>query len=176
MYEKRIKYFISFVFFVFLSFSIFSPICNAVFYEDSFPFEETGLTGGAFVECNSNIGSICIVLPKQYTDSYFTFTTSGNLLNLSSSTISCLLFANGIQYNARFQPFGGLQYRVTSGYYDYIDVVTSDIVDTNIIFSTASERINENYYFNSYEICIISVLLFILFFEFMGWLRCRQKI
>lgn len=174
--EKRNKRIISVLFFLIFSVSVFAPTASAVFYEGSFPYAETGLTGGGFIECSSSIGDICIVFPVQYIDKCLTFTTSGNLFNVTNSTISCLVFVNGSQYSARFQSFGTLQYRVvSSSYYDYDDIVTGEISDTNVIFTTASERINDNYYFDKYQIAVLSVLIAILFFVFLGWFLWHRR-
>lgn len=176
MYEKRNKFIISVILLCVLTVSVFAPTASAVYYEDSFPYAETGLTGGGFIECSSSIGDICIVLPIQYIDSCFTFTTGGNLFNVTSSTISCLVFVDGTQYSARFQSFGTLQYRTsTSSYYDYVDIATGDITDTNVVFTTASERINDNYYFDKYQIAVLSVLIAILFFVFVGWFLWHKR-
>lgn len=174
--EKRNKCIISVLFFLILTVSVFAPTCSAIYYEDSFPYNETSLTGGAYIECSSSLGDICIVFPVQYIDKCLTFTTSGNLFNVTNSTISCLVFDDGVQYSGRFQAFGTLQYRPSStGYYDYIDIVTNDVSDTNVIFATASERVNDNYYFSQYEIAILSVLIAILFFVFLGWFLWHRR-
>ena len=176
MYGKRNKIIVSVLLFCLLTVSIFAPTASAVYYEGSFPYAETGLTGGGFIECDSSIGDICIVFPTQYIDEYLTFTTSGNLFNVSNSTITCLVFHNGAQYSARFQSFGTLQYRTSSSAsYNYIDIITRGIYETNVIFTTSSERINENYYFDSYQIAILSVLVAILFFVFLGWFLWHRK-
>lgn len=176
MYEKRNKFIVSILLFCVLSVSIFAPTASAFFYEGSFPYDETGLTGGGFIECDSSIGDICVVFPVQYIDKFLTFTTSGNLFNVSNSTINCLVFVNGNQYTARFQSFGSLQYRTSStSSYNYVDIVTRGIYDTNVIFTTSSERINDNYYFDSYQIAVLSILIVILFFVFLGWFLWHRK-
>lgn len=175
---NEIKYtrIISFILFSLLTVSIFTAQAAAVYYEDSFPYNETGLTGGAYIECSSSLGDIVIVLPVQYTDNYLTFTTGGNLYNASSSTITAALFLDGTQYTARFQSFGTLEYRVSSsGYYEYTAVTTGEIYDTNVVFVTSSERINDNYYFSKYEIASLSVQIAILFFVFLGWFLLHKR-
>lgn len=161
---------VSVIFFFIFTVSVFTSQASAVYYEDTFPYNETGLTGGSYIECSSSIGDIVLVLPVQYTDNYLTFTTDGNLYNASSSSITVALFHNGTQYSARFQSFSTLEYRVSSsGYYDYTAVRTGEIYDTNVVFVTSSERINDNYYFSKYEIASLSVQIAILFFVFLGW-------
>lgn len=167
---------ISIIFIFMFTVSVFTAQASAVYYEDTFPYNETGLTGGAYIECSSSIGDIVLVLPIQYINNYLTFTTSGNLYNASSSTITVALFRNGTQYTARFQSFGTLEYRSDiSGYNQYSSVSTGEIYDTNVIFVTSSERINDNYYFSKYEIASLSVQIAILFFVFLGWFLWHKK-
>lgn len=167
---------ISVIFLFVLTVSIFTAQASAVYYEDTFPYNETGLTGGAYIECDSSLGDIVLVLPMQYINSYLTFTTGGNLYNASSSAITVSLFLNGTQYTARFPAFGTLEYRISSsGYYDYTAVTTGEIYDTNVVFVTSSERINDNYYFSNYEIASLAVQIAILFFVFLGWLLLHKR-
>lgn len=167
---------ISIIFIFMFTVSVFTAQASAVYYEDTFPYNETGLTGGAYIECSSSIGDIVLVLPIQYINNYLTFTTDGNLYNASSSSITVALFYNGTQYQARFQSFGSLEYRVSSsGYYDYTAIRTGEIHDTNVVFVTSSERINDNYYFSKYEIASLSIQISILFFVFLGWFLLHRQ-
>lgn len=174
--EKISKSVYKIILFCILSVSICSTSAYAVYYEGSFPYDETALTGGGYIECGSSIGDIVILLPQQYIDNYLTFTTSGNLFNVSNANISCLVFKNGQSYSARFQSFSTLEYRIQSGVnYTYTPIVTNSIQDTNCIFMTESERINDNYYFTQYEIASLSVQIAILFFVFLGWFLWHRK-
>lgn len=168
--SKRVVSAISVIIVLCISVLVPSQTAFAVYYEGSFPYTETGLTGGSFIECGSSVGDIVLVLPQQFKSESLTFTTGGNLYNATNSTISCAMFLNGVQYNARFNSFGTLEYRLSSsGYYDYTSVVTNDIYDTNVEFVTDSERVNDNYYFSKYEFASLSVQIAILFFVFLGW-------
>ena len=161
---------ISFVLLLIVAVSVLSPSAYAVYYEGSFPYTETGLTGGYFIECGSSVGDCVLIIPEQYGRDVFTFTTSGNLFNTSASTVSVAMFVNGTQYSARFSAFGTLEYRTSSsGSYNYVPVVTSVPSDTNVVFCTASSAINENYYLSQFEMMVIVLLLMILFFVFLGW-------
>ena len=149
-------------------FSSFAVPSNAVYYDDSFPCEQTGICGGAFISCSSSIGNIIIVIPYNYKDNYLTFTTTGNLYNASSNTISCALFKNGVKYIARFSSYDTLQYRISNNYsYEYL--TTSDISATNVVFLGNTEANNDNYYFNQFEIASLCVQIAILFFVFLNW-------
>lgn len=141
---------------------------SAVYYDDSFPCEDTGICGGAFVSCSSSIGNIVIVIPYNYKDNYLTFTTSGNLYNASSNTITCAIFRNGVKYNARFASYDTLQYRYSNNVsYEY--VTTSDITATNVVFLGNTEANNDNYYLTQFEIATLCVQISILFFVFLNW-------
>lgn len=170
MFKRINSRFISVILLCIVTVSLLSPAAAAVYYEGSFPYTETGLTGGYYIECPSSIGDIVIIIPEQYGNNVLTFTTSGNLFNTSASTVSVALFLNGTQYSARFPAFGTLEYRISSsGYYDYTAVTTSAPTDTNVVFCTASYAINDNYYFSKFEMAVIALLLMILFFVFLGW-------
>ena len=167
MINKLKKLFLLLTVFVVL-FSCFSFSSYAVFYDDTFPITETGLTGGAFIKCKSSIGEIVIVLPYNYKDNYLTFTSSGNLYNASSNSINVSVFRNGHQYRGRFPSYSTLEYRVDDNH-SYTDVVTSDILATNVVFLGLTERSNENFYFTTFEMFSLSVQICILFFVFLNW-------
>lgn len=147
---------------------------SAAYYDNSFPADETGLTGGAYIECTSSIGDIVIVLPWNYKENYLTFSTSGNLVNCSSGSISCAVYRNGVKYSARFTGWGTLGYQVASNNYTYTDVTVYLIEDTNCVFITDTEAVNESYYFSSFETIVISLLIASVIFEFLRWLQCRN--
>ncbi len=167
MINKLKKVFVLLTVFVVL-FSCLSISSYAVFYDDTFPITETGLTGGAFIKCKSSIGQIVIVLPYNYKDNYLTFTSSGNLYNASSTSFSVSVFRNGVRYTGRFPSYSTLEYRVDYDH-SYSDVVTSDIISTNVVFLGLTERSNENFYFSTFEMFSLSVQICILFFVFLNW-------
>ena len=161
------KFFILITSFVVFFSSLVVP-CSAVFYDESFPYHQTGITGGAFISCSSSIGDIRIIIPYNYKDNYLTFTTSGNLYNASSNSISCALYKNGVKYTARFSSFDTLQYRPSKEHsYEYL--TTSSITATNVVFLGESEGSNDNYYFSDFEIFTLCVQISILFFVFLNW-------
>lgn len=167
MINKFKKVFVFLTVFVVL-FSCLSISSYAVFYDDTFPITETGLTGGAFIKCNSSIGQIVIVLPYNYKDNYLTFTSSGNLYNASSNSITVSVFRNGVQYTGRFSAYSSLQYRIDKEH-NYTNVTTSEIISTNVVFLGLTERSNENFYFSTFEMFSLSVQICILFFVFLNW-------
>lgn len=161
-----------FIFSLVLACSFMLPV-SAAYYDNSFPQEETGLTGGAFIECTSSIGDIVIILPWQYKENYLTFSTSGNLVNCSSGSIACAVYKNGVKYTGRITSWGTLSYQVSSTQYTYTDITVYLIEDTNCVFLTDSEAYNDSYYFSNFEIFVISLLFAILFIDFLRWLQCR---
>lgn len=93
------------------------------------------LAGGYYVDVvTSQLGDLLIYIPVNYVDGYLTYTESGNLFNLSSSTVTCIAFTeNGTQYSVRFSSFAEPQYRL----YDYqvstwYDLTVSEVSDTNV--------------------------------------------
>lgn len=146
---------------------------SAAYYDNSFPADETGLTGGAYIECTSSIGDIVIVLPWNYRENYLTFSTTGDLINCSSGTISCAVFRNGVRYSARFSSWGSLSYQQSSNY-TYTDITVNLIKDTNCVFVTDSDAVNESYYFSSFELAVIILLIFSVIIDLMRWFQCRN--
>lgn len=58
MNEIKRTRFISLILFFVLTVSIFSAQASAVYDEDTFPYNQTGLTGGTYIECSSSLGDI----------------------------------------------------------------------------------------------------------------------
>lgn len=169
------KKFLSFLFAVFI-FSLSLVPAFAVYYDDTFPSSETGLTGGLFLECSTNIGNCVIIVPYNYKDNTFTFSTNGNVFNASSSTVTGTMFRNGQQYSVRWSAFSYPQYRQEGNSYSYIDLTVTKVTDTNIVFITDdSELSNDNYYFSTFEKILIILLCFILFFVFLSWFLLHRR-
>lgn len=169
------KKIISFLFVILIiSFSVFPA--SAVYYEDSFPSDQTGLTGGLFLECSTNIGDCVIVIPYNFKENTFTFSTSGNVFNASSTSISCALYLNGNQYTARWAGYSYPQYRLSDTGYIYSDLVITKVIDTNIVFITDdSELSNDNYYLSTFEKIVISLLCVLVFLLFLCWFLLHKR-
>lgn len=169
--KKAFSVFIS----LFLFFVSVLP-ASAVYYEDTFPSDETGLTGGLFIECSTNIGDAVIVIPYNFKNDTFTFSTSGNIFNASSTSISGALYLNGSQYTVRWAGYSYPQYRLSDTGYTYTDLVINSVSDTNVVFITDNEELsNDNYYLSVYEKIVISFLCIILFFVFLSWFLLHKK-
>ena len=168
------KIFCIFITLFLVSFSFLSA--SAVYYDDTFPSAETGLTGGLFLECETNIGKCVIVVPYNYKNNTFTFSTSGNVFNATSTSISCTLFRNGQQYTCRWAGYSFPEYRLEATGYQYSDLTITKVTDTNIVFITDDDELsNDNYYLSVYEKIIISLLSVIVFLLFLMWFLLHRR-
>ena len=155
------------IFFAFLIafFALVVP-AYAVEYGTQFP-GYVPISGGAFIETQSSLGKITFVCPNNFKDDYFGFSGNGfNICNISNSTISGYIYTtSGASYQARFTSFGTLQYRTgTSGYYEYLDVTITDILNTNVNFiDDKLDRQTDNYFFDKYDIFFFVILIVICF-------------
>lgn len=148
----------------------------AVYYEDTFPSSETGLTGGTFLECNTNLGDCVIVVPFNYKENVFTFGTNGNIFNSSSSSVTGVLYRSGQQFSVRWSAFSYPQYRQEGNNYSYSDLTITKVNDTNIVFITDDEELsNDNYYFSVYEKIVICILLVLVFLLFLCWFLLHKR-
>lgn len=148
----------------------------AVYYDDTFPSDETGLTGGLFMECSTNIGDIVIVIPYNFKEDTFTFSTTGNVFNASSTSISCTMFLNNNQYTVRWAGYSFPQYRLSDTGYTYSDLVINSVTDTNVVFITDDAELrNDNYYLSIYEKIIISLLFVLIFLLFLCWFLLHKR-
>ena len=126
------------LFFAIFIVSVSFVSASAVYYEDSFPSAETGLTGGLFLECSTNLGNCVIVIPYNFKEDTFTFSTSGNVFNATSSTVSGVLYRNGQQYSVRWSSFSYPQYRQSDSSYSYTDLVIKTTLVSVTLFITKS--------------------------------------
>lgn len=154
---------------------VFTPILTAfaMFYDNDYlTFQsETGLTGGKYVYCDSNLGSVYVVFPADRTQ-YISLINDWEPINISSSTINVKIYTGygSPTYEGRLTPFGTTEYRLNNNVgYTYYDLIITDIYDSNIEFITESNQYNSSLYFDKYQIIIVSLLLLILLFEILGW-------
>lgn len=168
--KKTITFFLALVIF---SSSIISA--SAVYYEDTFPSDKTGVTGGLFIECQTNIGDAVILIPYDYKYNTFTFGTNGNVFNCSYAGVNCALYINGHKYTCRWTSFSYPQYRIDGNQYTYSDLVITSVTDTNVVFLTDTEQSNDNYYLSVFEKILLCVLLCILFLQFLMWFLLHRR-
>lgn len=158
------------IFFCVLFLSLPFVTSSAFVYGNTFP-EFVGVSGGAFVEAQSGNRSVVILLPYDKRAEVFTTLTDGQLYNCTSGTVNCQVWINGTHYTGRFQSWGTLQYQTTSGYTSvWNDLDIDKITDTNLELLTDDNSVyNSNFFFTKFEVVVISLLVAILFFEFLGW-------
>lgn len=80
------------------------------------------------------LGSVTVYLPVSYRTGYLAFTSSGNLRNVTNSSVSDILFVGSRQYDVRWSSWSTAQYRDTSGsgYYQYEDLTFIDVTYSNM--------------------------------------------
>lgn len=148
----------------------------AVYYDDEFPSSQTGLTGGSFIRCRTNLGEAVILIPINYRNDFLAVSTSGNLYNCYSSTITGTMYINNNQYSMRWSSFSYPEYRAYDSNYSYSSFTIYEVLDTNCRFLTVNDAVqNNNYYLEPYQIIVISLLISILFFVFLEWFLWHRK-
>lgn len=128
------------------------------------------ISGGAYFEVKSSVGSVSFVFPYNYKDGYFGFFGSGsNITNIYSGTINGTMYtSSGSSYSCRAQYGENLQYRSNSYPYDWVDVTTSSILNSNCDFIDLSDNDRQNdsiiYDFTPFQQMIAILLGFVVFF------------
>lgn len=108
---------------------------NSVLYASASTF----LQGGYYMVARTNLGSVRIYVPVNYAKGSFTYNSSGEPVNITSSTISGYFVRNGSLYSVRFSSMGGITYRLTDGSgYSWSDLSVTSVDDTNIQFFTVN--------------------------------------
>lgn len=107
-------------------------VCTAAAYTDQAP-SSAPFTGGVYVTgTTAELGAVTLYLPVNYQRGYLGLTTSGNLFNASSSSISGVLYRGGSEYQARISAWSTPQYRAQSGSsYYYYDLTFTSIEHSN---------------------------------------------
>lgn len=87
------------------------------------------LAGGYYFDCDAGL----LYVPKEVQHGSFTLNASGDLVNITESTVRGLLERSGSSYEAQFTSFGTLQYRVRTGsYWEWQDISSGTISSTNV--------------------------------------------
>lgn len=102
-------------------------------YPESAPF-----AAGYYIECStSQLGTVMMYVPYNFQRGSFSFDDTGNLVNITSSTITGIVFRGNTSYTLRFSSFGNPQYRSSSGSSSYMDLTVNEVLNTNVqIFSS----------------------------------------
>lgn len=104
------------------------------------------LAGGYYITGDSSLGKgLTFYVPADYAAGSLTYDSSGNLFNLTSSSIY-LYCPDYPEYTIYASRFSGFQYRRSSGY-DYVDLRLSNVTDTNVeIFEDSpAPAVNSNF-------------------------------
>lgn len=142
------------------------------------------VSGGAYIEAQSSLGTVSLVFPTDYKDGYFGFVDSGtaSVGNISDNTIYGTVYTrSGQSYSVRAAYGELIEYQTNSGYpyNQWIDLNMSEIMNTNIqlIDLTGQGRQTDfqKYEFSPEEIFLfseIAVCTFVLIVVIC--MRCRN--
>lgn len=104
----------------------------AAAYSDEPPADPPFYGGVYITGVTRELGSITVYIPVSYRSGYLGLTSSGNLCNVSSSSISGVLYRGSVEYDFRLSSWSEPQYRVQdSGYYQYEDLTFTSITASN---------------------------------------------
>lgn len=123
------------------------------------------LAGGYYIVGDSALGKgLTFYVPSTYAVGSFTFDSSGNLFNLTSSTIYIYCAQNpGVTiYARRFEPF---IYNTENGYNTYVDLKLTNITDTNVEIFTEPPRMafsDTNLLVMILTVCLVGVGAFVI--------------
>lgn len=148
---------------------VFSVQSFAQFYENSFP-DYIEFKNGYYVEMTCNRGNAVLIMSKASYDNII-FDSDNQMYNISNSTIYGVFCLGGTTYPARFAGRNYLQAQLNPLNATWYDIDIRSIDDTNVDFGNTGdpELNNDNLYFDKYQIAVVSLLVAILFFEFLGW-------
>lgn len=124
------------------------------------------LAGGYFVTGDSAMGNgLTFYVPSDYAQGSLTYDSSGNLFNLTSSSIY-LYCPDYPDYTIYAPRFSGFQYRQSSGSgYTYQDLNLRSITDTNVEILDDSPALalgSDKILVMILAVCIIGVAAFVL--------------
>lgn len=133
-------------------------ICLLVVLVCASPALAADLQGGYYFVADSALGSgMKFYVPSGAANGSFTYDSSGNLFNLTSSSIY-LYSVDYPGYTIYAPRFSGFQYRYGNGY-EYTDLNVRNITDTNIqIFD-----VDPGMMFDTPELLYILVVLLLVF-------------
>lgn len=107
-------------------------VLPAAAYSDEPPANPPFYGGVYITGVTRELGSITVYIPVSYRSGYLGLTSSGNLCNVSSSSISGVLYRGSVEYDFRLYSWSEPQYRVQdSGYYQYEDLTFTIITASN---------------------------------------------
>lgn len=150
-------------FFIFLStFLIINCALFTTAYAAEYGYEYPDyvpVSGGAYIEAQSSLGTVTLVFPIDYKDGYFGFVDSGtaSVGNLSNNTIYGTLYTrSGASYSIRAAYGELIEYQTNSGYpyNQWLYLNLTEILNTNIQLVDLTDQGRETefqYYDFTYE-------------------------
>ncbi len=104
----------------------------AAAYED-LPPSNPPFYGGVYITgVTRELGSVTVYVPVNYQSGYLGLTSSGNLFNTSSSSISGVLYQGSTEYQFRLSSWSEPQYRLESDWgSSYEDLTFTSITASN---------------------------------------------
>lgn len=139
----------------------------AAAYEDS-PPSDAPFYGGVYITgVTRELGSVTVYLPINYQSGYLGLTSSGNLYNVSSSSISGVLYRGNTEYDFRLSSWYSPQYRVQdSGYYQYEDLTFTSITASNAeIFDSFPPLVSADSVLSLVPLIFLGVIVLCLFMK-----------
>lgn len=137
-------------------------------YEDR-PPEDAPFVGSAYISCVSDaLGAIDVYLPITYRVGFFGVDGTGNLFNVSNTSISGVLYtAAGREYQFRCQSWSAPQYRDQNGNdHTYYDLEITDILSSNVqIADSFPPLVEDSTLFNYAYLMIGGVIILCLFLK-----------
>lgn len=139
----------------------------AAAYED-LPPTDAPFYGGVYITgVTRELGSVTVYLPINYQSGYLGLTSSGNLYNVSSSSISGVLYRGNTEYDFRLYSWSTPQYRVQdSGYYQYEDLTFTSITASNAeIFDSFPPLVSADSVLSLVPLIFLGVIVLCLFMK-----------
>ena len=103
-------------------------------YSDT-PPGEAPFVGSCYLTLDTgSLGVVDVYIPANYQRGYLGLAADGELFNISSSSISGVLYnSRGTEYQFRISSWSRAQYRENSGnIYTYVDLDVNDILASNV--------------------------------------------
>ena len=144
-------------------------LVGSVLAYDDVPPDGSDYTGSCYLVGNTvELGSVTVYLPVSYRTGYLGFTSSGNLRNVSNSTISGILFAGSREYDVRWSSWSTPQYRDTYGsdYYQYEDLTFTSVDYSNMeIADEFPPLVGSDTVFQWIPVFLLGVIILCLFMK-----------
>lgn len=109
---------------------------NAFAYTDTPPVNAPFVGSVYITGTTQELGTVTVYLPVTYREGYLGLTSSGNLFNVSNSSISGIMYRGSTEYNFRLSSWSTPQYRLyNSSGYNYSDLTFTSITASNAVIA-----------------------------------------